>query len=159
MRAGDEVRALDVPPPVGAAAGNEQFNITDRQPNFGPGDPEVGVTFTAPTSGAVLLIVGGGIRDDDPNNGDRGHLAPEVFLGVDDTGPVVVTPVVSHNSFTSSGDPSALYQYGSRMKPLTGLIPGETYFARVTQSVNSGAAEPPTVDLHVRQVFAVPIAG
>jgi hypothetical protein len=150
MRAGDIVRALDVPPSNVNINSATMSNFSNTV--FEPGDPELSMTFIAPTSGAVLIFVGGGLRDNSGTN--RIHMAPEVRVN-NLLGNVVLYPGISANSWTNSAFQTAQYQYSSRMVPLSSLIPGQRYFARVMISVTSGS----TADVFNQQLFVVPTAG
>jgi hypothetical protein len=67
--AGQPIRAADFPPAVWAQDITTISNPTNT--SYAAGSPEVSVTFTAPTSGRALIIVGGGAAHQ-----QRGRLGP-----------------------------------------------------------------------------------
>ena len=148
-RAGEPVKALDYPPAVWA---QDTTTITDpSNSSYTAGSPQVGVTFTAPTSGRVLLIVGGGVGN---APGNRIYLAPEV-RETDASGAVVLTPSVTNRGFGS--DHMAVgFHYGSRESVLEGLTPGKRYFARVMYAVPSDGAGD-NADIACRDIGVVPL--
>jgi hypothetical protein len=142
IRIGDAISALDAPPTQHAFSGVTQENISSAM--FVPGSPEVSCTFVAPTSGRVLVAVGGGLRDNGGTN--RVHLGLE--LREDDaSGALLMQAAAARNSWTNASTNTANYQYGSRilLLPLdadgfaTALTPGATYFARAMHSINGGS--------------------
>lgn len=149
MRSGRTVRALDAPPVAGNADDTSVLNVSNT--DYEAPDPEVSVTFVAPTSGAVLIVIGGGLRDSGGTN--RIMIAPEVRQSPDAAGTVVMRPVTSRNAWTNASVNTSSYQYGSRVKPITGLTPGETYFVRLMIAVNGGS----TADAFNQQLFAIPL--
>lgn len=128
-RAGQPVRAVDWP---AAAWASDSTTITNPSgSSYQAGSPAVSVTFTAPTSGRVLLIVGGGLGNSAGAN--RIFLSPEV-RETNVSGAVVLTPSVTNRGF-SSDNVAVGFHYGSRESVLEGLTPGQTYFARVMHAV------------------------
>ncbi|TDE40492.1 hypothetical protein E1295_31835 [Nonomuraea mesophila] len=144
---GARVKAADFPAAVWAQDTTDINGVSSGA--FTPGSPEVGVTFTAPTSGRVLVFVGGGAR---AAGGPRVFLAANVFEGVDDTGPEVLASSVG---FTGCGFSSAStdYYFQGRAFHLDGLSPGATHYARVTYAT-SGAG---SGDISCREIGVVPI--
>jgi len=147
--AGRPVAAQDFPDAVWAQDATQINNPNNR--SFTAGSPQVAVTFTAPTSGRVLLIVGGGVGN---AAGNRIYLAPEV-RETDASGAVVLTPSVTNRSFGS--DHMAVgFHYGSRESVLEGLTPGKRYFARVMYAVPSDGAGD-NADIACRDIGVVPL--
>jgi hypothetical protein len=119
--------------------------------NYSPGNPQVGVLFRPPVTGRVLLICGGGIRD---NSGtSRGWLAPQIFRGSDENGLEVVTPSVVARGFGSAPEPGE-YWYGSRLTLVEDLDHTKTHYARVMHQVESGS----TTDFGIREIAVIPAA-
>ncbi len=145
MRAGSVVQALDNPPPQADADETTQLNVSDT--DFVAYSPEISISFLAPRSGSGFIIVGGGLRDD--TGTERIILAPEVRLD-DVSGLVWASPRQSVNGWTNSSA-TGTYQYGCRLFPLFGLIPHQTYFARVMVAVSGGS----TADAFNGQIFWV----
>ncbi len=149
--AGQPVRAADWPAVAWASDSTSIANPSNN--TYIAGTPTVSVTFTAPTSGRVLLIVGGGVGNSAGAN--RIFLSPEVRL-TDSSGAVVLTPSVTNRGF-SSDNVAVGHHYGSRESVLEGLTPGQTYFARVMYTVTSdGGTNPADIEHRDIGVVALP---
>ena len=150
---GTTVKAADFPASVWS---QDDTNINDiTSTSFIPGSPVVAVTFTAPTSGRVLMFVGGGAM---ANTGDnRLFMAANVFLGTDATGTEVLSSSVG---FTGCGWSLAStdFYFQTRMFHLPNLIPGATYYARVTYSVTTSGATDGRCDITCREIGVVPVS-
>ncbi|MFD9445518.1 hypothetical protein ACFWBR_42265 [Streptomyces sp. NPDC060006] len=150
LLAGSKIKALDSPPTVFAQDGTSISNITDV--TYVPGTPEVGVTFTAPTTGRVKISVGGGLRNNAANS-DRVGLAPQVFED-DTSGLEVLVPTVlrgvSSEGIATAGD----FAYRGHTTLLDGLTPGQEYYARVMH-IKFGTAGT-TVDISARDILVAP---
>lgn len=151
LHAGTEVLALDFPPAVQAYDATQIINPTNS--NYSAGSPQVGVAFTAPTSGRVLVIIGGAVGN---SAGDRIFLSPQVFEGSSASGTEILSPSVTSRGY-SSDNVSVGYQYGTRESLLEGLKPGQTYYARVMHVVNTGDSGTSTQDIAARQITIVPV--
>lgn len=150
---GAKVKAADFPASAWAQDTTEILNISST--TFIAGTPEVGTTFVAPTSGKVLMFVGGSARGQ--TGDDRILMAANVFLGSNSSGTQVLSSSVG---FTGCGFSlaSTSYYYQNRSFHLTGLTPGSTYYARVTYSVvNTGTANN-VCDIACREIGAIPIS-
>lgn len=116
-----------------------------------PGSPEVGVVFVAPTSGRVLVFIGGQIR----NRGgtQRVFLRPEVYADTDAAQDLLT--LVEDGAFKefASSPPETAFMAGSRMFILTGLTPGKEHYARVTYYVSGGSDS----DIGAREIGVVPL--
>ncbi len=152
LGAGTEVLALDFPPAVWASDSTAINNPTNTA--YAAGTPEVGTTFMAPTSGRVLLGVGGGIGNS--ATADRIFLAPQVFQGTSAAGTEVLSPTTVGRGL-SSENASSGFHYGSRETVLTGLTPGTTYYVRVMHAVATDAGAQ-TADIACRQVLVAPLS-
>jgi len=150
--AGRPVRAVDWPPAVWAQDITQINNLSGS--SYQAGTPPVSVTFTAPTSGRVLLIVGGGLGNS--AGADRIFLSPEVREGTDSSGAVVLAPSVTNRGF-GSDKCSSRFHYGSRESVLEGLTPGQTYFARVMYAVVDDTSGSATADIAARDIGVVPL--
>jgi hypothetical protein len=148
--AGQPVKALDFPPPKWAQDTTQINNPSSF--TYTVGSPEVSVTFVAPTSGRVLIVVGGGAGNS--AGADRIFLSPEVRL-TNSSGAVVLTPSVTNRGWTSDNCAGG-FVYGSRESVLEGLTPGQIYFARVLYSVATGDAGASTADIAARDITVVP---
>lgn len=149
--AGRPVRALDYPPAAWAQDATQINNPTNA--SYITGTPEVSVTFTAPTSGRVLIVVGGGLGNGAA--GDRIFLSPEVRL-TNSSGAVVLSPSVTNRGFGSDIAAGA-FHYGSRESVLDGLTPGQLYYAVVKYVVATGDAGASTQDIAARDIAVVPL--
>lgn len=148
--AGEQVKALDYPPAVWAQNATTINNPTNA--GYLTGTPEVSVTFMGPTSGRVLLVVGGGLGNG--AGGDRIFLAPEV-RETNAAGALILSPSVTSYGFGSDSAASA-FHYGSRESVLEGLTPGQVYYAVVKYAVatDAGAA---TQDIACREIIVAPL--
>lgn len=148
--AGRLVKAVDFP----AAAWNQDTTAINNPTNtsYALGTPEVSVTFRGPTSGRVLLIVGGGLGNS--ATADRIFLSPQVRL-TDSSGAVILSPSVTSYGFASDNQSNA-FHYGSRESVLEGLIPGQLYWAAVMYTVATDAGAQ-TADIAARDIGVVPI--
>ncbi|MGI5286650.1 hypothetical protein ACQEVF_25380 [Nonomuraea polychroma] len=148
--AGRPVRALDYPPAVWDQDTTSILNPTNT--SYITGSPEVSVTFIAPTSGRVLIVVGGGLGNSSGAN--RIFLSPEV-RETDSAGDLVLAASVTNRGFGSDNS-SAGAHYGSRESVLEGLTPGQLYYAVVKYVViNDGGTN--TADIAARDITVVPI--
>ena len=143
------IRGVDWPPTQFAQDDESQLDITATAAT--PGNPDVAVYFVAPTSGRVLLTVGGSARDK-PSGTNRVFLNPALYER-DENGPVVFDgDTVVQRGFGSPPDATE-YWYGSRHTIAGNLTPRRTYFVRVNQWVDGGA----TADAGVRELSVEPI--
>lgn len=150
-RAGSEITALDMPPAVEV----QDFTAIDNATNttYQPGTPVAGVTFTAPSSGRVLLIIGGGLGN---GVGNRVLLSPQVFQGTSAAGTEILAPGVPTRGFSSYGNATGTH-YGTRETLLEGLTPGQNYYARVMHKIiNDGLGN--NSDIKGRQLTIAPIS-
>jgi len=144
LAAGTRVLAADWPDAAYAADSTDFNNITNTTYVSGP--PELGVTFVAPTSGRVLLGVGGQFRGP-----DRIVLTPQVWLGTSASGTLFLPANLNERAVMSpSSGASSAY---SRFTLLEGLTPWATYYARVLHKCQAGAG---TADLFDREITVVP---
>ena len=148
--AGRPIKALDYPPAVFAQDSTQINNPSNT--SYIAGTPEVSVTFIAPTSGRVLLVVGGGLGN---GAGDRILLSPEVRL-TNSAGALILNASVTERGYSSQTN-AAGFHYGSRESVLDGLIPGQQYFARVMYAVLTGDAGSTVQDIAVREVLVAPL--
>lgn len=149
--AGQPVKALDFPPPKWAQDSTTITNPSNS--SYATGTPEVSVTFVAPTSGRVLLIVGGGAGNS--AGADRIFLSPEV-RETNSSGDVVLTASVTNRGWASDNCSSG-YVYGSRESVLEGLTPGQVYYAVVKYVVATSDGGASTADIACRDIGVVPL--
>lgn len=149
--AGRPVRALDYPPAVWAQSSTRIDNPSNS--SYSTGSPEVSVTFMAPTSGRVLLIVGGGLGES--AGADRIFLSP-IVRETNSSGTVVLTASVTSRGF-GSDNCSVGPHYGSRESVLEGLTPGQLYYAAVQHVVQTGDSGSSTADISCREIIVAPL--
>ena len=118
---------------------------------FATGTPTVDLTFTAPTSGKVLLTWSVKMGDSSATNILLAR--PEVYLGADATG----STVISGGDFfdlempiDSTSRPNAT---GSNQYIQTGLTAGSTYYFRLLHRAASGG----TANISWRSIMAAPL--
>jgi hypothetical protein len=144
------VTGVDLPPTAYASDDTLQLNLTTT--TYVTGTPEVGVAFTAPTSGRVRVTVGGGCRDNGGSN-DRVFLSPQIFQGPDASGSEIIVPSVVVRGYGSAGF-STEFAHGSRTSQVKDLIAGETYYARLMYTTSAGAG---TADIAAREITVIPV--
>lgn len=149
---GAKIKAADFPESKWAQDATEILNITST--SFITGTPVVATTFVAPTSGRVLMFVGGAARAQAGDN--RVFIVANVFLGTSAAGTEVLSSSVG---FTGCGFSLAAtnYYYQNRVFHLPGLTPGSTYYARVMYSATNTGATDNTCDIACREIGVVPI--
>lgn len=154
LLAGSKIKALDFPPTVHAEDSTSIPNISNT--SYAAGSPEVGTTFTAPTSGRVLITVSAGIRNN-ASNSDRVFVTCQVFLGTSASGTEIQTPTASpFGVSTPGGSATADNQYLSRTGVLEGLTPGTTYYARTMHVLSSAGTPANTGDIAYRGLIVAP---
>ena len=117
------------------------------------GVPEVGVNFTAPTSGRVLVCIGVGARNNAANT-DRSIVT--YILYEDSSSGAVVTAASAYSGITSCGHGSATdFRYGSGYMMEEGLTPGRNYYCQVVYRTTAGSG---TVDIASRDITVMPLS-
>jgi len=145
LAAGSRELALDFPP---AAAAYDNTQITDVSSTaFIAGSPVVSVTFTAPTTGRIVLSVAANVRD---SAGTR-QMRVAAHIESVTTGLVVVSPSLSAQGVNNAAS-STVYEVRSRDTLVEGLVPGDVYFARLMYRVTAGS----TADIRGRQITVTP---
>lgn len=145
LAAGTRILAADWPDAADAADSTDFLNITNTSYSSGP--PEVGTTFVAPTSGRVLVGVGGQFRGP-----DRIVIAPQIFLGTSSAGTLVLPANLTERALVgpTSGQSSAW----SRFTLLDGLTAGATHYARTLHRCIDGIG---AADIFDREITIVPV--
>jgi hypothetical protein len=145
-----------VPAPANAVtAFNSDSQLNIASATYAAGSPEMGVQFTAPPSGKILLAVSGGGRDN--TNNDRVFVAPQIFRGTSAAGTLVLSPSDGEYAWSSFGESSG-YMYGSRVSVVSGLQAGQTHYVRTMhKAMDSAGAANGSADLTIRGVVVVPI--
>lgn len=141
------------PQPVTVQAFDNTTNANLTNTTYAAGTPEVGTTFVAPQSGAVIVTVGAGVRNN-AANADRVFIAPQIFLGTSSAGTQFLAPAVAQYGCGSGGGYTTDdYQYVCRTALVTGLTAGSTYYVRVMHETPSGSG---TADIAAREVTVAP---
>ena len=148
--AGQRIKALDF-------AGSSQFSEATAHLNIGTGgsfgSPNCSVTFTAPTSGAVVVTLGCMAQDDVQNN----VVWLDFELRLNNSGGTVVVTTGPFERRLALPCPGAvgIVPNDSKMVTLTGLTPGQLYFLRTIHSANiTGSA-----DVFMRRIDTAPYFG
>lgn len=137
------------PPTVWAADNTDINNVTNT--SFTVGSPEVSVTFIAPLSGRVLVINGGGCRNN--TGADQMFIDSEIRV-TNSSGTQIRGPSVTGEGTISCADESTAHEYKSRAYVRSGLTPGQQYFARILYRTTSGGG---TADVAARSIIVQPI--
>lgn len=142
------VYGSDFPPAqyVYDATGNA--NLTSA--SYATLSPEVGVYFPGPSSGRVMITVGGAGRDN--TNDNRVFMSVTVTAVV--SGAVEVAADVNDGGFGTPGV-NADYMYASRTFMVDNLTRGVDYYAQVLVAVETTGGT--TADVAVRDILVEPL--
>lgn len=146
LLAGTQIKALDFPASQYDDEDTLQSGVSST--SYTAPTNACSVTFTAPTSGRVKLIVGGAFRD--TSGDDQGFITAEI-RETDVSGSIVLSSSAYRNGYISEPEASD-YLYHSRITLVEGLTPGQTYFARIMIKVDGGAA-----DLRLKNLAVIPV--
>ncbi|MFE9645323.1 hypothetical protein ACFYO0_14640 [Streptomyces sp. NPDC006365] len=150
LLAGTIVRGLDTPQTVYLQ--DTTPNLAVANTDYQPGIPEVGVTFTAPTTGRVKISVGASMRNDAANT-DRVAVTVQVFQ-TNAGGIEVLAPTVFRGVCTDGIASPSNYCTTGHTSLLTDLTPGQQYYARCMQ-IKFGTAGT-TPDIAMRDILVEP---
>lgn len=148
LLAGTKVYALDRPPGEYTFENTAQTSLSST--TYAEPTNTCRVTFVAPTSGRVKVVVGGGARDD--TNDIQVFLAVEI-RETDVSGTIVESPTAYRRGTITMPEASD-YQYQSRITILEGLTPGQVYFARIMYRVDVAGG---TADLRLKDLAVIPV--
>jgi hypothetical protein len=150
---GNSVYGQDFPPAVYDQDWTSILNMTSTSyAASGTGIPEVGVAFTAPTSGRALLVIAGGLRNNAANT-DRAVLTYRLYEDSSAGNQTVLAQF--NNALVSCGTSSSQeYQYGATYDLLENLEPGRQYYVQLAYRCVSGSG---TADIASRQVTVIPM--
>ncbi len=147
---GGNVYGRDTPPSQWDQDWSTITNVTST--TFIVGSPEVGVNFTAPTSGRVLICVGAGIQNNAATL-EQGAVAYALFEESSD-GPAIV------NADSRNGVQSQAVAVSGQMRYMGGysmeedLTPGKNYYAQLRHRCILGNG---TVDIASRDIAVIPL--
>lgn len=148
---GSNVYGKDMPPAAFDLDWTTIANITST--SYITGTPEVGVNFTAPTSGRVLIAIGCGLRNNSAANTDR--VIVTFILYEDSANGPVVTAASAFGGVTMNGTALASeFHYVGGFDMEEGLTPGRNYYAQVVHRVTTGSG---TADLASRNIAVIPL--
>lgn len=147
---GSQVYGRDFPPSQYDQEWTTIANITAT--TFTAGSPEVGVGYTAPTSGKAFVSIGAGIRNNAATN-ERAEVTYEVF---EDTSDGLIFQAANADLGVKSCGiaQSQEYRYVGNMSLVTGLTPGRQYYFRVVHRSINGAG---TADIASRSILVIPV--
>lgn len=149
--AGQRILAADFQPTVGAT---DTTSLTNISTTLSVGTPEVGVVFTAPTSGKALVTIGASFADDTGAN-NVGILDSKVFLGTNGSGTQILgVGSLVRRLVLQPGDVANQSQEASRTYLVTGLTSGSNYYVQLLHAAWAGA----TLDIFARQLIVQPLA-
>lgn len=147
---GSQVYGRDMPPSQYDQDWTTQANISST--SYITGTPEVGVNFTAPTSGRVLVAVGGGIRNN-AAAAERGIITYILYENSSDGD--VVTSASAYSGVTSQGfAASQEFHYVGGFNMEENLVPGRNYYAQVVHRCLLGNG---TLDIASRDIAVIPL--
>ncbi len=150
MALGGNVRGNDTPPSQYDQDSTSIVNISSTA--YIAGEPEVGVSVTAPSSGRVFVSVGGGVRN-------NAATAEQVIIGFqifeDDPAGALYQAADDEQGVRSCGIAvSQEYQYFGMADLITTLTPGRGYYFQVVHRSVLGNG---TADLSSRDIMVVPV--
>lgn len=151
LSAGVPFRAIDYTRSRFAFAQTDINNITDT--SYTVGTPEIAVRFQAPTSGRVAVVLSAGIRNNGAN-ADRIFVAYRVLEGDPDDNELFQTDDVKFgrsNPATGADE----HQYGGALSIVSGLTPGDFYYAQVRHRTTLGSG---TADVAYRGILVFPVS-
>ncbi len=152
------LRTIDGHNPGGKATGAQQYSDFPIDPTkwhgndeFGTGEADIAVAVTAPNSGKLLVVVGGGARDN--SSAERFRLSFEIRTNTRG-GAVVLAPDELRGWVTARE--AASYMFGSRVIIVENLTPTALYWVRAVFQSSSGS-DPDTVDWQYPGILVVPL--
>lgn len=144
--AGQRVLALDFTAAAHDEDSTEQSNIGA---SYVDGSPTVSITFTAPTSGKVLIILGVRARD----NGATSSVVLDFELREDDSGGSLILDVGANTRrLELNTENDTRTQALSKHFLVEGLTAGQVYYAQTQHFATPGGS----ADLIYRAITAIP---
>lgn len=145
--AGQRVLALDFTAAVTAIDNvNSQLNLTGTP---AIGSPELGVTFTAPSSGKALVTLTAAAND---SSGAFASIL-DVRIYEDDAAGAIVVDLNTGRRLQIMGASTTQVDWLTRTDLIEGLTPGQVYYARTYVYATGGT----TCDVYTRQISVVPL--
>lgn len=146
--AGQRVKALDFTAAVTATNATSHNNVGTT---LALGSPTVSVTFTAPTSGAALVILGMRAQDDTGSN--TAYLDYEVRLTNNAGAVIFATGAVERRLDVGCTGNVTFQPNVSKVSLISGLSPGSTYYVQTLHA----AAVTGSADVLMRSLTVVPL--
>ncbi|TDC58586.1 hypothetical protein E1281_01150 [Actinomadura sp. KC345] len=149
--AGSLIQAAAFPATVQAFDDTAQLNLSGT--SFGNGTVVVSVTFVAPSSGRVLIYLGGSARSSVSVGGD--YVIMGLDLRVGSSGGAVVESPAAQGLYTCRWPTAAVnFTTRQRVAPKSGLTPGQVYYAGHQFCVGEGEG---TADITSRHLIVRPL--
>lgn len=123
-----------------------QTSISSTSPTSG--SPVLDFTFTSPSTGRVILVIGGGFR----GTSNRCWLFPEVFEGSSAAGTLIAGQSELDIHAVGGNVDVDQYAHWSRRSLLEGLTPDVTHYVRARHFVSGGS----DADIRNRELAVIP---
>lgn len=153
----DAIEGAPVTPTITIASDADGADQTFNSVPFIAGNPEVGVVFTAPPSGTVLILFGARAQTNSVNT--RVHVSVAVYTG-STIGSGTVIAAASDQCAIETGQPTTADSAGdtsrlqaSRHRVITGLTPGATYNTRTEHKTSI----PGSGTVYFRNIDVIPL--
>lgn len=118
------------------------------------GQPEVGVNFTAPSSGRVLVCLGAGTRT---TTAVTSRAVVTFIIYSDSSDGPVIQAADFNNGITGIGTAQiSQYRYVGTFKMVEGLTPGRSYYAQVVHRSTAAVASG-VVQISARDITVMPL--
>lgn len=152
LSAGTQIRALDYPPSQFNYDESNILNITST--SWLVGSPEVSVRFRAPTTGRVGVTLSATVRNN-AVNAERLFVGFRIMSG-DPADNDTFQPVSAKygRSNLAYADANNGATAGGQLTIVTGLTPGDWYYAQTQYRVTLGSG---TADLLYRSILVIPV--
>lgn len=155
---------LDNVPTVAGGTQVTAFNLSNGFDNWQAPDTNAQLRVVAPSSGRMLIITAGGVRDN--TNANRVGIAPEIRQDSQD-GRLLNT--LNDNTldgwerwaWVGGGDTATLYQYGCRAAFIEDLDPGRTYFIQTKLAAGTSTTGDPagvSADVFNQRLIAIGVS-
>ncbi len=151
LSAGVPFRATDFTRSKFAFAQTDINNISDT--TYTVGTPEIAVRFMAPTSGRVAVVLGAGCRNN-AANADRIFITYRILEGDPDDADLIQTDEVKFGRSNPATGTDG-HQYGANLSIVSGLTPGQFYYAQVRYRTTLGSG---TADVAYRSILVFPVS-
>lgn len=148
---GVQMYGTDMPPAAFDLDWTVLSNLSNT--NYVFGSPEVGVNFTAPLSGRVLIAVGCGARNNTAANADRFSFTYALYED-NEKGLVIKASDLLSGVLTNGTLVASDFRYMGSFAVEENLQPGRNYMARTTYRTIAGSG---TIDVASRNIAVIPL--